>query len=171
MAKKKWIRCYDCKAQTWGRLIAPTNIVCGSCGSVLNLFKVKQSIARDRKAARALKAEVINLPPRIPPKKRKERDTAYMTWIKTLPCMVTGTVNPKTVDAHHHIRKSQGGSDRTCVPLLHELHMELHTIGVETFENKYDLDFEATVKRLNATYDKLFPLASPDSSTSKNKTG
>ena len=76
------------------------------------------------------------------------KNEAYKEYIKQQPCCVTGMmiVNQDTgnieSDPHHTISKGAGGSDLSCVPLLHELHQECHSIGQETFQKKYDIDFK-----------------------------
>ena len=73
---------------------------------------------------------------------------AYVEYVKQQPCCVTGMiiVNQDSgkieSDPHHTTSKGAGGSDLSCVPLLHELHQECHTIGKETFQKKYSVDFE-----------------------------
>ena len=81
-------------------------------------------------------------------KPRRYENKAYIEYIKQQPCSVTSMmiVNQDSgkieSDPHHTTSKGAGGSDLTCVPLLHELHQECHTIGRETFQRKYNIDFE-----------------------------
>lgn len=62
------------------------------------------------------------------------------------PCIVTGELG---VDCHHVVYKSRGrlASDLFVVPLKHELHMELHKIGEEAFQAKYNVNLEACIVR------------------------
>jgi hypothetical protein len=70
----------------------------------------------------------------------------YRDYVRSLPCCVTG-ITGDCVDPHHIIgsswltRKGIGkkGSDLTCIPLAHELHMELHNSGWRSFEQKYNM--------------------------------
>lgn len=90
-------------------------------------------------------------------KPKRYENKAYVEYIKQQPCCVTSMmiVNQDSgkieSDPHHTTSKGAGGSDLACVPLLHELHQECHTIGTETFQKKYNIDFEliqlALIKR------------------------
>lgn len=69
----------------------------------------------------------------------------YMDWVRTLPCSLSGYIGDE-VDPHHakgyaYVTGSGGGikgNILSCMPLRHELHQELHTIGHKTFEEKYN---------------------------------
>jgi hypothetical protein len=82
------------------------------------------------------------------PKSKRYKNEAYREYIKQQPCCITGMimVNEATgkteSDPHHTVSKGAGGSDLSCVPLLHELHVECHNIGQETFQEKYDINFK-----------------------------
>lgn len=47
-------------------------------------------------------------------------------------------------DPHHIKGRGYGGSvkcsDLYCIPLRHDKHMELHNIGWQAFEQKYNID-------------------------------
>ncbi len=53
------------------------------------------------------------------------------------PCVVTGAM---MVDLHHVKSRASGGKDEphNLMPLIHRLHQELHTIGLNRFAQKYD---------------------------------
>lgn len=92
------------------------------------------------------------------PKPKRERDEAYLAWIRTLPCLVCG--GTLSVDAHHVREKGKGGtgtkpSDRRTVPLCREAHSSYHDIGRVRFEATFRLNLEAQILRLNAYYAKL----------------
>lgn len=73
-------------------------------------------------------------------------DSNYIAWVKSRPCIACGD---GLVDAHHVKLRSHGRNDLTCIPLAHELHMELHSIGIKTFQLKYAIDLnEALVATL-----------------------
>ena len=82
----------------------------------------------------------------IKPKRYENKE--YQDYIKQQPCCVTGMmmINQDNgiieSDPHHTASKGAGGSDLSCVPLLHELHMECHSAGQKTFQEKYDIDFK-----------------------------
>ena len=71
----------------------------------------------------------------------------YTDWIRAQPCIVTSEVG-EHIDPHHikgysYVTGSGGskkGMDYACVPLRHDLHQELHTMGWRSFENKYRVD-------------------------------
>jgi hypothetical protein len=83
----------------------------------------------------------------------------YMEWICTKPCLVCGVAG---VQAHHPINSikfpSRGkygkAHDTETVPLCFPHHQELHVhIGDEAkFEDKYGLDFLATVNEYKDEY-------------------
>ena len=71
------------------------------------------------------------------------RSQKYRQYVSTLPCCITfrdGIPN----DPHHIKGRGYGGSvkcsDLFCIPLCHELHVEFHMIGWETFEAKYNIN-------------------------------
>jgi hypothetical protein len=66
------------------------------------------------------------------------KNKKYTEYIKHQPCCITGRSN---VDPHHTKSVGSGGSDLTQVPLIHELHQEVHKIGWRTFQEKYNIDF------------------------------
>ena len=72
-------------------------------------------------------------------KSRSMPNKQHIEWIKNRRCIVTKKVGP---DAHHVLRKSQGLNDYATLPLSHESHMELHSMGVQSFENKHGIDMK-----------------------------
>lgn len=72
----------------------------------------------------------------------REQDPHYVWWIHGWECCVPGCSTPWPVHAHHAIRKSQGGSDKSCVPLCHNHHIGdqgIHIRGAMTFEKTYSI--------------------------------
>jgi hypothetical protein len=63
----------------------------------------------------------------------------YKEFIKRQPCCIT---DRDCVDPHHVKSVGSGGSDLTLVPLVHRLHQECHTIGKDTFQAKYNINFD-----------------------------
>ena len=71
----------------------------------------------------------------------------YTDWVRTQPCCITGAIGD-FVDPHHikgyaHVTGAGGklkGSDLACIPLRHDLHNELHSIGWQSFEKKYNIN-------------------------------
>ncbi len=86
-------------------------------------------------------SNVPNLRPVYAPVK-PERDEAYLRWVRTLPCAVTG--RPAEC-AHHLIGHGRQGSkvtDYFAFPLITELHDAqhrngIHQVGVEKWEYSY----------------------------------
>ena len=64
------------------------------------------------------------------------RDRAYLDWLRTQPCIVTGLRDPKTrqVDPAHIGTAGKGNKspDNEALPLLPELHREGHQKGEMT---------------------------------------
>lgn len=56
------------------------------------------------------------------------RDTEYMAWIRSLPCILAGNHCSGRVHAHHAGKRAFGrkASDNTCIPLCAGHHGELH---------------------------------------------
>ena len=67
------------------------------------------------------------------------RSKKYRKWVSGLPCAVTGYQGE--VAPHHPKGRGFGGtvkcSDLFCIPLKHDIHMELHQIGWKSWEEKY----------------------------------
>ncbi len=76
-------------------------------------------------------------------KPRKNIRANYKKWVKEQSCLITNLPSP---DPHHlrnvNILNGTGTkpTDEYIIPLAHELHQELHTIGEKTFEKKYSID-------------------------------
>ena len=68
----------------------------------------------------------------------------YIEYIQRKPCSICFKT---PVDAHHldaigmgMNRKKETPRDYTCVPLCREHHQEYHTVGINKFEEKYNLN-------------------------------
>lgn len=85
-------------------------------------------------------------------KRNRETDPEYVKWIHQWPCCSCRTTS-RPIHAHHTNRRSQLGSDRSCVPLCYTCHNELHTKGVKTFVAKYRVNFEEIVSDLNLKFE------------------
>ena len=71
-------------------------------------------------------------------KVKRVTDEKYLTFVRSLPCVVTG----RPAQAHHLIGHGQGGmgtksGDDLAFPLSFEVHRELHDIGYKSWEDKY----------------------------------
>ncbi len=91
-------------------------------------------------------------------KPRRERDSAYMKWIKTLPCLVCYVlqVDPKDVSDPHHVIPDGGGkmgskvSDRRCIPMC-RFHHEFSP-RPDQLQSRYHIDVETWIRHYNAKY-------------------
>lgn len=99
------------------------------------------------------------------PKPTREVDERYREWISRRPCCITGKFDydPDTgerrTDPHHINPRGHGGiatksTDRRCIPLLHELHVEAHVLGRDSFAAKYSLDYDVLIEAYNKVYEK-----------------
>jgi hypothetical protein len=66
-------------------------------------------------------------------------DENYLTYIRSLPCVVCGSASECD---HLRARGSRESKrdDRTCIPLCREHHAERHQGGNEKFEKKYKIN-------------------------------
>ena len=62
----------------------------------------------------------------------------YLKHIRNQSCAVCGVLE---VDPHHVKTRGSGGSDLDAIPLCRHHHQEFHHIGVDTFQEKYQLDY------------------------------
>jgi hypothetical protein len=64
-----------------------------------------------------------------------------IAWIKAQPCVITGR---SPCEAAHVKTGGTGRKADACwtVPMIPEKHRELHSIGIATFEAKYNVDLE-----------------------------
>ncbi len=121
----------------------------------------------------------------IPKKVREEQDEARLEFARNSACVVADWGKSKAADEHrslcpcqyvhvikwqlrqrsdaHHVRKGtfagiarKPPATRT-VPLCRALHEEYHRIGYTAFCEKYDIDLEAQLRRINAEYEAVHP--------------
>jgi hypothetical protein len=76
------------------------------------------------------------------------RDTAYLKFIRSLPCCVC--FRDRGIEAAHVGRRgmSQKSSDRETIPLCSAHHREQHRIGLREFSKVYELDVWELINRL-----------------------
>ncbi|OPY03520.1 MAG: hypothetical protein A4E60_00185 [Syntrophorhabdus sp. PtaB.Bin047] len=89
--------------------------------------------------------------PRMQQITKTHRSPKYLAFIRRQPCVVSGS----SPSVPHHTSKAGmalKGSDYLTVPLTPELHSELHTIGQESFQRKYNVDFSVCITRLLSAY-------------------
>ena len=85
------------------------------------------------------------------PKIKREVDKNYLAFIREQPCLVGCDCQGEVV-YHHTVTVKTGGSDYKTLPLCGKHHPELHTIGQQTFQDKYSLDFGGEIIRLLVKY-------------------
>ena len=86
-------------------------------------------------------------------KATREKDLAYVRFVHGYACVVCGSY---PVHAHHVFRRSQGGTDRSCVPLCNFHHTGqsgIHILGVKTWAEKFKIDLDIIVKEMNSLYE------------------
>lgn len=134
MKKWKFLMCPKCEKKTWAIQTGPIKANCDICESEISL--IKKPIAKKSKT----KKEV------------RETDEAYLSWIRSLHCSVS-TCNNMDIDPHHTVRKSQLGSDYSCVPLCREHHSSVHNLGVHSFDKKFSVNLKDIASKLKMVYD------------------
>ena len=81
------------------------------------------------------------------------RDTRYLAWIRTLPCLVAA--RQKGIEASHTGPHGLGqkSPDSSAVPLCHRHHRtgndSYHRLGPQKFARLHNLDIPVIVRRLN----------------------
>ena len=85
------------------------------------------------------------------PKPLRVKDRAYLKYIESQACLVCDRCYGDVV-AHHVKTVGSGGSDYGATPLCGNHHEEIHRIGRDTFQQKYNLDFRDEIIRLLSKY-------------------
>lgn len=83
---------------------------------------------------------------------KREIDKAYLAYIREQPCLVWNCPNKASV--HHDPSIGAGGSDYESLPLCNPLHHieGVHRIGKDTFQEKFNLNFDRERIRLLKGY-------------------
>lgn len=71
------------------------------------------------------------------PKNLPYKSPAYLDYIRSLPCVICGEPN---TEAHHVKTRGSGGGDTYAVPLCARHHREIHSIGIDTFQAKHNIN-------------------------------
>ena len=104
------------------------------------------------------KTQFIQILSMLNKKPRKNLRKDYKTWIRKQPCILTGLFE---VDPHHLKGIKYGSAmglksnDEFIVPIMHELHQELHLIGIDSFQEKYDICLEDQLIELHKRFMKI----------------
>lgn len=90
-------------------------------------------------------------------KQKPDRDNKYLSWIRSLPCLICRLPAPS--QSHHSSTGGKGtkASDYTCLPLCHMHHQLVHIWGKQTFQKEFNIDFKSVCKRLNAIWKETLP--------------
>ena len=84
---------------------------------------------------------------------KPKRDSRYLAWIRTLPCVVCGCA--RGIEASHTGPHGLGqkSSDLSAIPLCYRHHRtgkdSYHRLGPQKFAQMHDLNIPAIVRRLN----------------------
>lgn len=86
------------------------------------------------------------------PKLTRWESEAYLKFVRSQPCVVTGTT--EGVEAHHVIGHGQSGMamkthDLMAFPLCHESHMKLHDGGWQQWERQHGSQLEHVMATIN----------------------
>jgi hypothetical protein len=81
------------------------------------------------------------------------KSSAYLRFVRSLPCCACGST--RYVEAMHVGPRgmSQKVDDKDALPGCRFCHKELHQIGPVEFQQKYSLDFETEIEKLNTFYE------------------
>lgn len=110
-----------------------------------------------------------------PPRRGSEYDDAYLRWVRTLACIVCGTLD--WIEAAHVGPRGLGQKcpDRQALPICSRHHQRgrdsVHVLG-RSFWDHWKLDRFALIAAHNAEYDALFqpmPIGSATNETQQKK--
>ena len=86
------------------------------------------------------------------PKPKREVDKKYLEFIKKQFCLCRNRDCIGDTSPHHTTTKAASGSDLKTVPLCATHHSEVHNIGRDTFQKKYNIRFDEEIIKLLARY-------------------
>jgi len=93
------------------------------------------------------------------PKPTKIRSRRYLDWLRSQPCIVTGSLG---AEPHHLKCFGSGGmatkpGDDEAVPISHAIHLEVHSHGeIQTFGKWWGLPHDDVLVRLAGECDRLW---------------
>ena len=82
----------------------------------------------------------------------RETDEDYLAYIKSQPCLVWNNECIGDITAHHTITVGAGGKDYLAIPLCMRHHNDVHSMGLMTFQELYNIDFNKEIIRLLIGY-------------------
>jgi hypothetical protein len=78
----------------------------------------------------------------------------YKKWLRTFGCITPRQSCSGPIDLHHVKSRGAGGKDKAnLVPLCHAHHMEGHTRGWVTFQNRYEVDLQRIAVNIWSAYE------------------
>ena len=93
------------------------------------------------------------------PKILRETDKEYLEYIRCQPGLVEG----EDIVAHHTVAVGAGGSDYLTVPIPIKHHIPgVHTMGKDTFQKTYNINFDKEIIKLLISYIKEIKRTYPD---------
>lgn len=106
-----------------------------------------------------------------PPKRRAEKKPAYVSWLHTLPCCITGqygveaahTSFPSPMHGHHGRGRGTKAPDVFALPLCADAHRRSHAMNERQFWEEAGIDPHALGLCLWA----LFSMYDPDEATER----
>ena len=88
------------------------------------------------------------------PKIKRQKDKAYLEYIKSQRCLICSAECNGDIVAHHTTTKGAGGSDYLTVSLCKYHHYLVHLIGRYRFQNTLGISFKTEIIRLLKAYHK-----------------
>ncbi len=81
------------------------------------------------------------------------KSAAYLKFIRQLPCVACG--GTRSIEAMHCGPRGLGQktNDKNALPGCRWCHRELHEVGPLAFTEKYALDFNALISKLNTFFE------------------
>jgi len=155
-----WCVCCDQRRKLYPAPGKRGTMMCRQCGTEVNLWQAMKNLAANRRKVRVKKQKAMGTyKPQAQVKqereeRRREIDKKYVWWIHGWRCIVPGCLSPWPVHAHHVDRRSQGGSDRSCIPLCPRHHIQdLHgRFGPALAQKEWQVDFDQITDALNQNY-------------------
>ncbi len=158
---RRFLGCPHCQQVRW--MVGTEkrgHYACKVCENSYPLKSLLMANSDERKIRRRTKAKQMGtyVSPETKKARREENnrviDKRYVWWIHGWRCIVPACLTPWPVHAHHVDRKSQGGSDRSVIPLCPHHHLnELHfQWGPRICQEKWGVTFVDIVDALNHCY-------------------
>ena len=99
---------------------------------------------------------------------RHRRNPAYVAFVRTMPCLVCWRM---PTEAAHVKSRGAGGNDvGNVVPLCHEHHVEQHTIGIRSFEQRYNLELALVAGAIEQVWTRE-PVSEQSNETAHGRSG